>query len=76
MSGQTTREERLDRQDRDPGSPDDGVVTTQRTYHDDPDCRHVEKADAGKIRDDLDRSGAQLRWLAPCQLCVLGGLDE
>lgn len=73
MSGQTTREERLERQDLDTGDPDDDVVTTQRAYHDDPNCSHVEKAGESQIRRDLDRNGAQLRWLAPCWDCVLGG---
>lgn len=75
MSGQATREERLDRQDRDPGDLDDDVVATQRAYHDDDGCIHVQKADEQKINRDLTRREAQLRWLAPCSDCVLGGRE-
>lgn len=69
-----TRDQRLARQDRDQGDPDDEVfiATTENSashqvYHDDKGCRHMR----GQDGQTTTRRAAQIRWLAPCLNCVI-----
>lgn len=69
------REELERRIEADDGAEDDTVYTQEVNggvpkagfiYHDDPDCQHL---NGGPI--EFTRHGAQLRWKAPCKVCVL-----
>ncbi len=69
------REERLARQQFDPGAPDDrvyhgrarGVGNSATSYHDDEECSFLQRHVA---IEETTREGAQRRWLQPCSYCV------
>lgn len=69
------REQRIDRQEQDNGDPDDTVWYVSvngngnRAYHENDDCQYIRHTEP----KDTTREGAQKRWLAPCQNCILGG---
>lgn len=69
-----TRQERIERQNRDDGDLDDSVYlkvggrAAVRTYHDEADCPTI---NGGDVRERT-RRGAQRAWKAPCRYCVLG----
>lgn len=69
-----SREERLARQERDDGAPDDDVYRKRshpiRVYHDDRDC-HILVQSPGEPKTET-RAAAQRAWRAPCRWCVLG----
>lgn len=71
------RADRIARQDRDDGAPDDDVYRQWRSewnaayaYHEDRECRKL-----ASVPDDavelITREAAQRKWLAPCAFCVL-----
>lgn len=82
------REERIARQDDDPGAGDETVYAKPsnngsggRSYHDDPGCKRLQQAlEDGDRPVEKSRTAAQRRWWGPCSSCVTlvesGGLDE
>lgn len=71
-TGQPTREDRLARQQRDPGDPEDDVYTARNSpyYHDDRDCKRLKQVADDDVSSDT-RAAEQRRWKAPCLWCVL-----
>lgn len=74
-SSQPTRDERLERQQRDPGDPEDTVYyrqgATSAIYHDERDCQRLKQIPEDEIGSD-PRRVEQRRWHGPCLWCVLG----
>lgn len=76
MTEARTREQRLARQEHDDGDPETEVWYRSAhsrggrasVYHADPECYQI--LDPEKYTADTRRA-AKLRWLAPCQVCVL-----
>jgi hypothetical protein len=74
-----SREERIAAQDGDHGDPDDDVFVSNQTtsssgtykYHNTRECRALATLPDEDVWE-LPRSGAQRRWLAPCNYCILG----
>lgn len=67
------REDRIARQERDPGAPDDDVYSADHSviYHE-RDCKRLEQVDDEKISKDT-RAAEQRRWKAPCLWCIIEG---
>jgi len=80
--GNITRDELLERQEEDPGDPEDTVYvmaagppgsdtrTTPRIYHDDEDCHNLDDDP-----DESTRAEEQQRWRGPCKACVLDDVE-
>lgn len=85
--GTMTSEERIARQELDDGALDDtvwfirygatenadpryGTGARGGAYHEREACPHVANRAPAEVREST-REGAQLRWLAPCRVCVL-----
>lgn len=69
MSDPPPRSERLERQKRDEKETGTVYYTGRAPgnhYHEDPDCRYVNKELVPISREDAKR-----RWLSPCKGCVL-----
>lgn len=66
------RDQRLQRQERDSGAPDDDVYSAGGSvvYHDDRDCIRLKKVDDENVETDT-RAAEQRRWKSPCLWCVL-----
>lgn len=75
-----TRAERVERQQLDPGGPDDvvwvkGDYPTRRTdvYHDTRECRAVVPDEP---YTDITRREARLKWYCPCLRCIVNTDSE
>lgn len=72
--GRPTSEERIERQERDNGAPEDTVWQAtggsykSLRYHDDRNCSYLNQSDGDP--EDMARAEAKARWLAPCTHCV------